>query len=36
VGLCKGARCYQHKKMHWWVALELFFVYNKLRITNSP
>jgi hypothetical protein len=24
------------KKMHWWVALKLFFVYNKSRITNSP
>jgi hypothetical protein len=23
------------KKIHWWVALELFFVYSKSRITNS-
>jgi hypothetical protein len=23
-------------KMHWWVAPKLFFVYNKLRTTNSP
>jgi hypothetical protein len=24
------------KKMCWWVALELFFVYNELKTTNSP
>jgi hypothetical protein len=24
------------KKVHWWVAPKLFFVYSKLRIANSP
>jgi hypothetical protein len=24
------------KKIHWWVALELFFVYSKSGIKNSP
>ncbi len=24
------------KKIHWWIALKLFFVYIESRITNSP
>jgi hypothetical protein len=35
-GFAKEQDATNTKKMHWWVAPELFFVYNKLGTINSP
>jgi hypothetical protein len=35
-GFAKEQDATNAKKMRWWVALELFFVYNESRTTNSP
>jgi hypothetical protein len=34
-GFAKEQNATNTKTMHWWVAPELFFVYNELRTTNS-
>ncbi len=33
--VCKEQDAINAKKEHWWMALELFFVYNELRTVNS-
>jgi len=35
-GFTKEQDATNTKNMCWWVVIELFFVYNKLEITNSP
>jgi hypothetical protein len=35
-GFAKEQDVTNAKKMHWWVAIELFFIYSESRTTNSP